>query len=103
MAEKLYFIKTNPVAAKINLYNKLCREEETALQFLKKDQKTSLELIKKKVLENAESLGKEEVEDIFNWFASKYSSDPEEMKTQLFVHGLDIFYEITDSLQVENF
>lgn len=103
MAEKLYFIKTNPVAAKINLYNKLCREEETALQFLKKDQKTSLELIKKKVQENAESLSKEEVEDIFNWFASKYSSDPEEMKTQLFVHGFDIFYEITDSLQVEKF
>jgi hypothetical protein len=39
MAEKLYFIKTNPVAAKINLYNKLCREEETALQFLKKIRK----------------------------------------------------------------
>lgn len=103
MAEKLYFIKTNPVAAKINLYNKLCREEETALQFLKKDQKTSLELIKKKVQENAESLSKEEVEDIFNWFASKYSSDPEEMKTQLFVHGFDIFYEIHDAQKVENF
>jgi hypothetical protein len=43
------------------------------------------------------------VEDIFNWFASKYSSDPEEMKTQLFVHGFDIFYEINDSLQVEKF
>ena len=103
MTEKLYFIKTNPVAAKINLYNKLCREEQTALQFLKKDQKTSFELIKKKIQENAESLDKEEAEDIFNWFASKYSSDPEEMKTQLFVHGFDIFYEITDSLQVEKF
>jgi len=103
MAEKLYFIKTNPVAAKINLYNKLCREEETALQFLKKDQKTSFELIKKKVQENAENLNKEELEDIFNWFASKYSSDPEEMKTQLFVHGFDIFYEIHDAEQVENF
>lgn len=103
MAEKLYFIKTNPVAAKINLYNKLCREEETALQFFKEDRKTSFELIKKKVQENAESLGKEEVEDIFNWFASKYSSDPEEMKTQLFVHGFDIFYEINDAEQVEKF
>lgn len=103
MAEKLYFIKTNPVAAKINLYNKLCREEDTALQFFKEDQKTSFELIKKKVQENAESLSKEEVEDIFNWFASEYTSDHEEMKTQLFVHGFDIFYEIHDAQKVENF
>ncbi|WP_375181092.1 hypothetical protein [Chryseobacterium sp.] len=103
MAEKLYFIKTNPVAAKINLYNKICREEEGALQVFKENQKTNFELIKKKVQENAESLNKEEVEDIFNWFASKYISDPEEMKTQLFVHGFDIFYEINNAEKVENF
>lgn len=103
MAEKLYFIKTNPVAAKINLYNKLCREKDTALQFFKEDQKTSFELIKKKILENPDGLCKEELEDVFSWFASKYSSDPEEMKTQLFVHGFDIFYEINDAEQVEKF
>lgn len=103
MAEKIYFIKTNPVAAKINLYNKLCRDEETVLPFLKEDKKTSLELIKKKVQENVDSLSKEELEDVFEWFKAKYNSDPEEVKTQLFVHGLDVFYEIPDSFQVESF
>lgn len=103
MAEKLHFIKTNPVAAKINLYNKLCRDEETVLPFLKEDKKTSLELIKKKVQENVDSLSKEELEEVFEWFKAKYNSDPEEMKTQLFVHGIDVFYEIPDASDAENF
>jgi hypothetical protein len=103
MAEELYFIKTNQVAAKINLYNKLCREEDNVLPFLKDDKKTSLELIKKKVQENIDSLSQEEVLSIFDWFKAKYNSDPEEVKTQLFVHGIDVFYEIPSSSQVEKF
>ncbi len=103
MAEKLHFIKTNPVAAKINLYNKLCREEENILPFLKEDKKTSLEIIKKKTQEDINSLSKEEMEDICNWFASTYNSDEDEVKTQLFVHGIDIFYEIPDASNAENF
>ncbi|GAA5086734.1 hypothetical protein GCM10023210_08910 [Chryseobacterium ginsengisoli] len=103
MAEELYFIKTNLVAAKINLYNKLCREEDTVLEFLKDDKKTSLELIKKKVLENVESLSKEELLNLINWFKTKYNSDFEEVKTQLFIHGIDVFYEISPSFNVEKF
>jgi hypothetical protein len=103
MAEELYFIKTNQVAAKINLYNKLCREEDNVLQFLKDDKKTSLELIKKKIQENVDSLSQEEILSIFDWFKAKYNSDPEEIKTQLFVHGIDIFYEISSSSDVERF
>ncbi len=95
MAEKLYFIKVNPIVAKINLYNKLCRQENQILEFLEEDKKTSLELIRKKVQENIESLLKEELLSIFDWFNSEYTSDQEEMKTQLFIHGIDLFYEIT--------
>lgn len=95
MAEKLYFIKVNPIVAKINLYNKLCRQEDQVLEFLEEDKKTSLELIRKKVHENIESLSKEELLSIFDWFNSEYISDQEEMKTQLFIHGIDLFYEIT--------
>ncbi|WPO82060.1 hypothetical protein SD427_14985 [Chryseobacterium sp. JJR-5R] len=104
MAEKLYFIKINPVAAKINLYNRLCREEDhQVLDFLGEDKKTSLELIRKKVRENAEGLSGEELLGIVNWFSTQHASDPEEMKTQLFVHGIDLFYEITSSVHTEHF
>jgi hypothetical protein len=103
MAEKLYFIKTNPVTAKINLYNKLCCEENQVIEFLKEDKKTSLEIIKKKTHENIENLSKEELMCIFDWFEKKYGSDTEEMKTQLFVHGIDIFYDISNPLCIENF
>ncbi|WP_027385653.1 hypothetical protein [Chryseobacterium gregarium] len=102
MAEKLYFIKINPVAAKINLYNKLCREEDQVLEFLEEDKKTSLELIRKKVQEDIQTLSKEELLCIFSWFNTQYASDPEEIKTQLFVHGIDLFYEITSSVPIEN-
>lgn len=102
MAEKLYFIKINPVAAKINLYNKLCRDEDQVLEFLEEDKKTSLELIRKKVQGDIQTLSKEELLCIFSWFNTKYASDPEEMKTQLFVHGIDLFYEITSPMPIEN-
>ncbi|MFC3159129.1 hypothetical protein SAMN05443633_10344 [Chryseobacterium arachidis] len=99
MAKELYFIKTNPVVAKINLYNKLCREENNVLEFLEDDKKTSLELIKKKLQEeNVDNLSKEELSGIFNWFREKYNStNPEEVKTQLFVHGIDVFHQLSSS------
>ncbi|WP_449389380.1 hypothetical protein [Chryseobacterium lineare] len=103
MAEKLYFIKTNPVTAKINLYNKLCSEENQVIEFLKEDKKTSLEIIKKKTQENIESLSKEELICIFDWFEKTYGADTEKMKTELFVHGIDIFYDISNSLCIKNF
>lgn len=103
MAEKLYFIKTNPVVAKINLYNKLCREEEHVLQFLEEDRKTSLELIKKKILHHIDDISKEELEGILKWFNARCSADPEELKAQLFIHGIDIFHEISDSSETEIF
>lgn len=103
MAEKLYFIKADPVAAKINLYNKICREEQQLLPFLREDKKTSLELIRKKVQENSESLSKEELTDVLRWFDAQYHSNDDEFKTQLFVHGIDIFHEIADVQEVEIF
>ncbi|WP_294283292.1 hypothetical protein [uncultured Chryseobacterium sp.] len=103
MAEKLYFIKTNPVVAKINLYNKLCREEEHILPFLKDDKKTSLELIKKKALDHIEHLSKEEMQDLFRWFDAGCKSDPEEFRNRLFTHGIDVFYEISDSSEIRAF
>ena len=103
MAEELYFIKTNPVTAKINLYNKLCREEDSILQYMQDDKKTSLELIKKKVLDNVDSLSKEELLNLFEWFNAKYKTDPEEVKTQLFIHGIDLFYEIPQSSNIQSF
>lgn len=103
MAEKLYFIKTNPVVAKINLYNKLCREEEHVLQFLEEDKKTSLELIKKKTLHHIDDISKEELEGILQWFNARCNADPEELKAQLFIHGIDIFHEISDSSEAEIF
>lgn len=103
MAEEIYFIKTNPIIAKINLYNKLCREEKNVLYFLDEDKKTSFEIIKTKVSESIESLTKEELLCIFSWFNNEYQSNREEVKTQLFINGIDIFYEILSEVDVKNF
>lgn len=103
MAEELYFIKTNPNIAKINLYNKLCREEENIVRFLQDDAKVSLEIMKNKVKDSVENLSKEELLSIFTWFSSVYAADREEVKTQLFIHGLDLFYEIPKEENVKNF
>ncbi|SDQ74813.1 hypothetical protein SAMN05421664_2438 [Chryseobacterium soldanellicola] len=103
MAKELYFIKTNPVIAKINLYNKLCREENNVLSFLNDDKKTSLEIIKNKVKDSVEELSPEELLQIFNWFKNEYRLDKEEMKTQLFINGIDLFYEIPSEAHVNNF
>lgn len=103
MAEELYFIKTNPTIAKINLYNKLCREEKNVLNFLNEDKKTSFELIKTKIKDSVESLTKEELLQIFSWFSNEYKTDREEVKTQLFINGIDLFYEIPSTVDVVNF
>lgn len=103
MAEKLYFIKTNPVVAKINLYNKLCREEAHVLPFLQDDKKTSLELIKKKALDHIDHLSKEELQDLFRWFDAACGTDPEKLRNLLFAHGIDVFHEIPDSPEVQAF
>ncbi|AZA80474.1 hypothetical protein C1637_22920 [Chryseobacterium lactis] len=103
MAEELYFIKTNPNIAKINLYNKLCREEENILNFLQNDTQTHLETIKEKVKDSVEELTKEELSNIFSWFHALYPSDHEEVKTQLFVHGIDLFYEIPSTEEAQHF
>ena len=75
MPEELYFIKTNPTIAKINLYNKLCREEKNILDFLPDDKKTSLEIIKNKITDSLETLTREELLPIFSWFNSQYKTD----------------------------
>ncbi|ANF51482.1 hypothetical protein A0O34_13625 [Chryseobacterium glaciei] len=103
MAEELYFIKTNPTIAKINLYNKLCREEKNVLNFLSEDKKTSFEMIKTKIKDSVENLTKEELLQIFSWFSNEYKTDREEVKTQLFINGIDLFYEIPSSVDVVNF
>lgn len=103
MAEELYFIKTNPTIAKINLYNKLCREEKNVLNFLNEDKKTSFELIKTKIKDSVENLTKEELLQIFSWFSNEYKTDREEVKTQLFINGIDLFYEIPSTVDVVNF
>lgn len=103
MKDRLYFIKTNPVSAKINLYNKLCSEEKSMLPFMEDDKEASLEIIKRKTADNVENLSREEFICIFNWFESRYHPDPEELKAQLFIHGIDIFYEISEPLCAENF
>lgn len=103
MAEELYFIKTNPTIAKINLYNKLCREEKNVLNFLNEDKKTSFELIKTKIKDSVENLTKEELLQIFSWFNNEYKTDREEVKTQLFINGIDLFYEIPSTVDVVNF
>lgn len=103
MKDKLCFIKTNPVSAKINLYNKLCCEEKSMLPFMEDDKATSLEIIKRKTIDNVETLSKEEFTCIFNWFHDRYGMDYEELKAQLFIHGIDIFYDISNPLGIENF
>lgn len=103
MAEELYFIKTNPNIAKINLYNKLCREEENILGFLRDDAKVSLEIIKNKVKDSVDQLSKEELSSIFTWFTSAFPTDSEEAKTQLFIHGIDLFYEIPKKENIQLF
>ncbi|QXU51398.1 hypothetical protein KYG33_10265 [Chryseobacterium sp. D764] len=103
MAEELYFIKTNPTIAKINLYNKLDREEENILKFLPSDAKDTLENIKNKVKDSVEELTQEELLLIFQWFSNMYSSDHEEAKTQLYINGIDLFYEIPTTIHAENF
>ncbi|ASK30434.1 hypothetical protein CEY12_10080 [Chryseobacterium sp. T16E-39] len=101
MAEEIYFIKTNPTIAKINLYKKLCSEEDIVLNYLDDDKKTSLEVIKAKVSDSVENLTPDELRSIFHWFHTEYNdktSDPEECKeeiiNQLFINGIDQFYEI---------
>ncbi|MEJ5104542.1 MULTISPECIES: hypothetical protein [Chryseobacterium] len=103
MTEELYFIKTNPNIAKINLYNKLCREEENFLSFLQPDGKASLEIIKDKVKDSVEELTREELLNIFLWFSKAYPSDHEEIRTQLFIHGIDLFYEIQSPVHTESY
>lgn len=103
MAEELYFIKTNPNIAKINLYNKLSREEENILSFLQPDARTNLEIIKNKVKDSVEELTPDELLQIFSWFSNTYPSDHEEAKTQLFINGIDLFYEIPSMNHTENF
>jgi hypothetical protein len=103
MAEELFFIKTNPNIAKINLYNKLCRDEEKIIGFLQPDSRANLEIIKNKVKDSVESLSKEELSSIFQWLSSAYPADREEAKTQLFIHGLDLFYEIPKEQHVKTF
>lgn len=103
MAEELYFIKTNPTIAKINLYNKLCREEEDIQKFLQSDPNVNLEIIKDKVKDSVEELTKEELSRVFSWFNILYPSSSEEIKTQLFINGIDLFYEIPSRDQVKSF
>lgn len=103
MTEELYFIKTNPNIAKINLYNRLCREEENILTFLQPKGVASLEAIKEKVKDSVEELSKEELSQIFSWFNKVYHSDHEEIKTQLFINGIDLFYEIPSVHHTENY
>jgi len=50
-----------------------------------------------------EELTKAELLSIFSWFSKMYHSDDEEIKTQLFIHGIDLFYEIPSTHHVENF
>ncbi|PKF74252.1 hypothetical protein [Chryseobacterium sp. PMSZPI] len=103
MTGELYFIKTNPNVAKINLYNKLSREEEEISKLLQTAPKTNLETIKEKVKDSVEELTKEELLCIFSWFSRAYPSNHEEIKTQLFIHGIDLFYEIPSTDHVQHF
>ncbi len=105
MAEELFFIKPNPVVAKINLYNKLCNEEGDFLRFLNGDKKTSLELIKNKLQDSIETLSPEELRQLFDWFKFQYNSvsvngslSNDEVKTQLYINGIDLFHEIPSDL-----
>ncbi|KQT24014.1 hypothetical protein ASG22_08295 [Chryseobacterium sp. Leaf405] len=103
MAEELYFIKTNPIVAKINLYNKLCREEETVMNFLNDDKKTSLEIIKNKVKDSINMLSQDEFFNIVKWITDPCKEDYNEVETQLFINGMDLFYEIPSKTPVRSF
>lgn len=103
MAEELYFFKTNPVVAKINLYNKLCREEETVMTFLDDDKKTSLEIIKNKVKESINTLSQDEFFNVLSWITDPYKEDDYEFEMQLFINGIDPFYEIPSKTPVRSF
>lgn len=104
MAEELYFIKPNPVVAKINLYNKLCNEEDNFLRFLNEDKKTNLEVIKNKLQDSIEKLSPDELRQLFEWFKFQYNSavnenlSNDEVKTQLYINGIDLFHEIPSDL-----
>lgn len=103
MSEELYFIKTNPTVAKINLYNKLCREEEIVMNFLNDDKKTSLEIIKNKVKDSINILSQDEFFNIVKWITDPYKDDYNEVETQLFINGMDLFYEIPSKTPVRSF
>lgn len=103
MAEELYFIKTNPVVAKINLYNKLCREEEIVINFLDDDKKTSLEIIKNKVKDSINTLSQDEFFNVVSWITAPYQEDSNEAETQLYINGMDLFYEIPSKTPVRSF
>jgi hypothetical protein len=108
MAEEIYFIKTNPTVAKINLYNKLCREEKNILDFLDDDKKTSLEIIKTKLQESINTCTQDELLSIYHWLYNTcvHTNDDkseEEIKTQLFINGLDLFFEISSKSSVKSF
>ncbi|WEK68107.1 MAG: hypothetical protein P0Y62_09490 [Candidatus Chryseobacterium colombiense] len=95
MAEELYFIKPNPVVAKINLYHKLCNEEDNFLRFLNTDQQVNLETIKNKLQDSIETLSPKELRQLFDWFKFQYNSViNDEVKTQLYINGIELFHEI---------
>lgn len=95
MAEEIYFIKLNPVVAKINLYHKLCNEEDNFLRFLNADKQVNLETIKNKLQDSIETLSPDELRQLFDWFKFQYNSvTNDEVKTQLYINGIDLFHEI---------
>lgn len=106
MAEELYFIKTNPTIAKINLFNKLCREEKGIINFLEEDKKTSLGIIKTKVQDSINTFTQDEFLSIYYWLKSTCphdSKDQEEIKTQLFINGIDLLFEIPSKSNTRSF
>lgn len=106
MAEELYFIKTNPTIAKINLFNKLCREEKGIINFLEEDKKTSLEIIKTKVQDSINTFTQDEFLSIYYWLQNTCShdnKDQEEIKTQLFINGIDLLFEIPSKSHIRSF
>ncbi|WP_185274695.1 hypothetical protein, partial [Elizabethkingia anophelis] len=76
------------------------REEDDALKFIPEGY---LDTIKDKIKDSVEELSKEELSNIFTWFSSIYPADNEEIKTQLFINGIDLFYEIPTSEHVKTF
>jgi hypothetical protein len=43
------------------------------------------------VKDSVEELTREELFNIFLWFSKRYPSDHEEIKTQLYINGIDLF------------